>query len=69
MVTLAIENAGKERDLKATLSPRIAEILKGKKLWVLGSMIRASGQRGRELKTFNDFPDQEFSARSFGQPA
>ena len=43
-VNLAAENADKESDLKATLSPRIAEILKGKKLWLLDSLIKASGQ-------------------------
>ena len=43
------QNSAKERDLKATLSPRIAEILKGKKLWLLDSLIRASGHEDVHL--------------------
>ena len=48
-VNLAAENAYKESELKATLSPRIAEILKGKKLWLLDSLIRASGHEDLNL--------------------
>ena len=46
---LASENADKESEIKATLSPRIAEILKGKKLWLLDSLIRASGHEDLNL--------------------
>ena len=48
-VNLAAGNADKESELKATLSPRIAEILKGKKLWLLDSLIRASGHEDLNL--------------------
>jgi len=48
-VTLATENSAKETDLKAALSPRIAEILKGKKLWLLESLIRDSGHEDTSL--------------------
>ena len=48
-VILATENSAKETDLKAALSPRIAEILKGKKLWLLESLIRDSGHEDTSL--------------------
>ena len=48
-VKLAAGNADKESELKATLSPRIAEIIKGKKLWLLDSLIRASGHEDLNL--------------------
>ena len=46
---MASGNADKESELKATLSPRIAEIFKGKKLWLLDSLIRASGHEDLNL--------------------
>ena len=48
-VNLTAENSHKESELKDTLSPRIAEILKGKKLWLLDSLIRASGHEDVNL--------------------
>lgn len=45
----ATENSAKETDLKAALSPRIAEIFKGKKLWLLESLIRDSGHEDTSL--------------------
>ena len=48
-VHLAAGNADKESELKTTLSPRIAEILKGKKLRLLDSLIRDSGHEDLNL--------------------
>ena len=53
-VTLATENSAKETELKASLSPRIAEILKGKKLWFLESLIRDSGHEDTIGRGYSD---------------
>ena len=75
-VALSTELAAKEKGLKSSLSPRIAEVVKDKRLCLLATLLAKSGHEDlglmtsrRVLTSQERCRDQEFSFRSFVQPA
>ena len=79
-VTLSTELAAKEKELKASLSPRIAEVLKDKRLCLLETRLTDAGHEDPglvdDIKKGFDLTgpqghcrDEEFSLRSFVRPA